>query len=320
MVDVVALGEVLIDFTPQGISDRGNPLFERNPGGAPANVLAYLAKLGKQTAFIGKVGQDQFGIFLKETLEKNGIHTENVIFDSEVNTTLAFVHLKEDGDRSFSFYRNPGADMNLHADEVDEKLIQDSKFLHFGSLSMTSEPVRSATFKALEVAKAAKVLISYDPNLRVPLWPTLELAKEMMLKGMAYADVVKISEEELLFLTGEAEIALGSELLLKDYPNIQLLLVTMGAEGSAFRTARDFGMVPGFKVKAVDTTGAGDSFFGGILYGILERNLDIQGMDGEACAELLTFANAGASIVTTRYGAIAVMPTLAEILEQQKNG
>ncbi|NDL68338.1 PfkB family carbohydrate kinase [Anaerotalea alkaliphila] len=313
MFDVVALGEVLIDFTPQGVSERGNPLFERNPGGAPANVLACLAKLGKETAFIGKVGRDQFGTFLKQTLEENGIHTGGLVFDGQVNTTLAFVHLQPDGDRSFSFYRNPGADMNLHPEEVDFDLVRNTRIFHFGSLSLTGEPVRFTTFEALKVARDAGVLVSYDPNLREPLWESLDLAKEMIGKGMAYADVVKISEEELTFLTGLEDLEEGSKALMASFGNIRLLLVTLGPKGSYYRTADLSGEVPGFMVKAVDTTGAGDSFLGGILHGLLERDLDLDSMGEQDFLNLLLFANAGASIVTTRYGAIAVMPTMEEI-------
>lgn len=319
MYDVVAIGEVLIDFTPLGKSDRGNQIFERNPGGAPANVLAYLAKLNKKTAFIGKVGNDQFGYFLKDTLCNNKIDTKGLRFDEQINTTLAFVHLKEDGDREFSFYRNPGADLNLKNDDIDYEIVKNTKILHFGSLSLTDNPARETTFKVLKYAKQHNILISYDPNLREPLWTSLEIAKEMIIEGLKYADIVKISEEELEFITGINDIEKGSNKILELYDNVKLLLVTLGSKGSYYKTNNANGFVEGFKVEAVDTTGAGDSFFGGILYKLLNLNSKIEQLTNNELDKILLFANAGASIVTTRYGAISVMPTYEEIQNKLNN-
>ncbi|MCT4598841.1 MAG: carbohydrate kinase [Vallitalea sp.] len=313
MYDVVAIGEALIDFTPLGKSDRGNQIFERNPGGAPANVLAYLAKLNKKTAFIGKVGNDQFGYFLKDTLCNNKIDTKGLKFDEQINTTLAFVHLKEDGDREFSFYRNPGADLNLKNDDIDYEIVKNTKILHFGSLSLTDNPARATTFKVLDYAKQHNILISYDPNLRQPLWADLDLAKKMIIEGLRYADIVKISEEELDFITGIDDVEKGSDNILKLYNNIKLLFVTLGDKGSYYKTNNTDGFVGGFKVEAVDTTGAGDSFLGGILYNILTLDKKVGQLTNNDLHDIVKFSNAGASIVTTRYGAISVMPTYEEI-------
>ena len=215
MFDVVALGELLIDFTPAGTSEAGNVLFERNPGGAPANVLAAVTKLGGTGALIGKVGSDQFGFFLRDVLEKHGIDGRGLRFSHDVNTTLAFVQLNEHGDRSFSFYRKPGADTTLAPEDLDFGLIDSAKIFHFGSLSMTDEPARSATRTALEYARKKGKIITYDPNWRPVLWTSDEQAKENMLFGLQYADVLKISEEELMFLTGSGDIDAGSRRFLE---------------------------------------------------------------------------------------------------------
>ena len=313
MYDVVALGECLIDFTPQGKSDRGNDIFEKNPGGAPANVLAFLSKLDKKTGFIGKVGKDQFGLFLKDVLIKNGIDTHSLKEDENVNTTLAFVHLHEDGDRDFSFYRKPGADINLKIEDVDFSMIDNTKIFHFGSLSLTDNPARETTFMVLDYAKEKGITISYDPNLRIPLWSSLDFAKEMIIKGLEYANIVKISEEELEFITGKEEIEEGSKIILDTYSNIELLLVTLGSKGSYFNSRNYEGYVDTIDVKVIDTTGAGDSFFGGVLYCLLEKAKKISELTKEELEEILLFANAGASIVTSRYGAISSMPIKEEI-------
>ncbi|HZJ82955.1 MAG TPA: carbohydrate kinase, partial [Clostridia bacterium] len=264
MMDVVALGELLIDFTPGGVSPDGNELFERNPGGAPANVLASLSRLGGAGGFIGKVGEDQFGYFLRDVLDQNGINSKGLIFSEEANTTLAFVHLEEDGERNFSFYRKPGADIMLREDEVNVELIDDARIFHFGSLSMTQEPSRSATLRAVEYAKQKGKTITYDPNWRPPLWETDGAAKEGMSIGLSYADILKISEEELAFLIGESNLQKGTGLLAD--MGITMILVTLGSEGCFYRYPKGIGNVKGFNVTAVDTTGAGDAFFGGFLY------------------------------------------------------
>ncbi|MCU6712612.1 carbohydrate kinase [Paenibacillus sp. J5C_2022] len=235
-MDVVALGELLIDFTPHGVSDQGQPLFERNPGGAPANVLAALAKLGRKTAFIGAVGNDDFGRYLAETLENSGINTSGMVYTDEARTTLAFVQLDRTGDRSFTFYRKPGADQLLKSEDVHAALVQEAKVFHFGSITLTDEPSRTATLKSAAIARRHGALISYDPNLRLSLWRDAEHARTAIMEGLQLADVVKLSEEELHFLTGTSELEKGSSLLMEQY-GIALLFVTMGADGSYCRAA-----------------------------------------------------------------------------------
>ena len=231
MYDVIALGELLVDFTNNGTSDQGNMLFEANPGGAPCNVLAILAKLGKKTAFIGKVGNDMFGAMLKGTIERVGISSKELKVDKNVNTTLAFVHTFPDGDRAFSFYRNPGADMMLTEDEVDDTFVQSTKIFHFGTLSMTHENVRNATKKAVKAAKKNESLISFDPNLREPLWESLEEAKKQMEYGFEQCDILKISDNEIQFITGIEDYDQGVLYLQNKY-EIPLILLTMGKKGS----------------------------------------------------------------------------------------
>lgn len=317
MYDVVALGEVLIDFTPAGKSDNGNPLFECNPGGAPANVLACLAKLGKQTSFIGKVGSEMFGRFLRQVLEERGIGTEWLLVDEKVNTTLAFVHLEEDGERSFSFHGSPGADTRLEPGDVEKTQFR-SKIFHFGSLSLTHEPARSATRTALKWAREQGMLVSYDPNLRPLLWSSLDEARTQMLAVMDQAHIVKISREELEFLTGTSDLKSGMEQLYQDY-GLKLLLVTMGKEGCHCKLGPKTCQLPGFKVNAVDATGAGDAFLGGMLYQILERGDLLKWGEGEL-AESARFANAVGALATTRKGGIPAMPTLAEVERFLKGG
>lgn len=309
--DVIALGELLIDFTGSGISEQGNPLFEANPGGAPCNVLAMLNKMGHKTAFIGKVGEDIFGIRLKKTLEETGIDTTSLMLDKDVRTTLAFVQNDESGDRSFSFYRNPGADMMLQADEVNEEMIKASKIFHFGTLSMTHENVREATKKALNVAKASGLVISFDPNLRESLWDSLDNAKKQVEYGLGFCDVLKISDNELQWFTKEEDYDKGIQ-ILKDTYHIPLILLSLGREGSRAYYGDKCVEVPAFvREDTVETTGAGDTFLGGCLHFVLEKGLDdLQEADLE---EMLTFANGAASIITTRKGALKVMPDKEEV-------
>lgn len=309
--DVTALGELLIDFPMYGRSDQGNNLFEACPGGAPCNVLALLNKMGKKTAFIGKVGQDQFGTLLKETITEAGIDASNLVMDPEVNTTLAFVHTFPDGDREFSFYRNPGADMMLCPEEVNTEVIAQTKIFHFGTLSMTHDTVREATKKALAAAKENGCLISFDPNLRPPLWSSLDLAKEQMEYGFTQCDILKISDNEIQFVSGKEDYDEGIAYLQERY-HIPLILLTMGKEGSracykGMRVER-----PGFTVKAIETTGAGDTFCGSSLTYILEH--DFHNLTEEQLGEMLTFANGAAALVTTRKGAIKAMPEREEVL------
>ena len=310
--DVVALGELLVDFTQNGKSEQGNPLFEANPGGAPCNVLAMLRKLGKSCAFIGKVGKDGFGEMLTNTVIEAGIDTRALKHDTEVHTTLAIVQTLPGGDRDFSFYRKPGADINLTADELDADLIADCKIFHFGSLSLTDEPCRSATYKALELAKAAGALISYDPNLREPLWPSLDVAKEYISWGMTQCDILKISDNEIEFMTGETDFDKGAAILRETYPNIKLLNVTAGKDGSYsyykdLRTFQPACMLPG----TIETTGAGDTFCASVLNFVLEHDLDNLTLD--ELNEMLKFANTAAYLVTTKKGAIRSMPEKSDV-------
>ena len=309
--DVVALGELLIDFTQNGKSEQGNPLFEANPGGAPCNVLAILAKLGHKTAFIGKVGNDFFGKELKKTLEEVGIDSTRLYMDDEVHTTLAMVHTYPDGDRDFSFYRNPGADMMLTEEEIPEELINDTKIFHFGTLSMTHEGVRAATKKALDMAKKAGAMISFDPNLRPPLWDSLETAKEQVLYGLNYCDILKISDNEIQWLTGEEDYTAGVNWIKERY-QIPLILVSMGKEGSrAYYDGKMVEVKPFLQKNTIETTGAGDTFGGCVLHYICEHGLE--GLTEDNLTEMLTFANAAAALITTKKGALRVMPSRDEI-------
>ena len=309
--DVTALGELLIDFTDNGKSAQGNTLFEANPGGAPCNVLAMLNKCGHPTAFIGKVGKDIFGLKLKSTLEEVGINTSNLIVDENARTTLAFVQTFEDGDRDFSFFRNPGADMLLTAQEVDEELIKDSRIFHFGTLSMTHDGVREATKRAIAVAKESGAVISFDPNLRPPLWNSLEDAKVQVAYGLGQCDVLKISDNEIQWFTGEEDFDAGIAKLRKEY-DIPLILLSMGRDGSrAYYKDLKVEAAPFLQESTIETTGAGDTFGGSCLHYILKYALD--DLDESRLKEMLTFANAAASIVTTRKGALRVMPEIEEV-------
>lgn len=309
--DVIALGELLIDFTENAISEQGNPLLEANPGGAPCNVLAMLKKFGHNTAFIGKVGEDNFGHMLADTIQNIGICTEGLIFDKEVNTTLAFVHTKEDGDRSFSFYRNPGADMMLDEADISDDLIKGSKIFHFGTLSMTHEGVEKATKKAINIAKDNGLVISFDPNLRPPLWSSLDKAKEKMAYGMSKCDVLKISDDEIQFFTGEKDIIKGIQ-KIRDQYDIKLVCATLGRDGSiAFYNDLVINGNPYVTDKTIETTGAGDTFMGSVLHFVIENGID--NFDEEKLATMLDTANRAASLITTRRGALRVMPTMDEI-------
>lgn len=309
--DVTALGELLIDFTENGVSGQGNPLFEANPGGAPCNVLAMLSKLGHKTAFIGKVGKDFFGEQLKLAIEEVGIDASYLKMDESVHTTLALVHTMDDGDRDFSFYRNPGADMMLCEEEVPEKLICDSKVFHFGTLSMTHENVRKATKKALKVAKEAGILISFDPNLRPPLWESLDLAKEQVLYGLGFCDILKISDNEIQWLTGEDDYSAGVAWIRERF-DIPLILVSMGRDGSrAYYKDRMVEAAPFLQANTIETTGAGDTFGACVIHYVCEHGLE--NLEDAQLKDMLTFANAAASIITTRKGALRVMPTSEEV-------
>ena len=309
--DVVALGELLIDFTENGVSAQGNPMLEANPGGAPCNVLAMLNKLGKKTAFIGKVGDDNFGHMLAQTVAESGTDVQNLLFDKTVPTTLAFVHTQPDGDREFSFYRNPGADMMLKKEEVMEDVIRSGKIFHFGTLSSTHPGVREATRHALCVAKDAGLLISFDPNLREPLWNSLEDARAEIAYGLSWCDILKISDNELEFMTGTDYYTKGVETLRRSY-DIPLIFVTLGKDGSrAYYRDLVVESAPYLQEHTIETTGAGDTFEGCALNYVLDHGLEA--LTENDLRELLTFANAGASLITTRKGALRVMPSEEEI-------
>lgn len=310
--DVVALGELLIDFTENGLSEQGNPLLEANPGGAPCNVLSMLQKLGDKTAFIGKVGNDGFGHLLTKAVQEQGIDTTGLVYDNDVHTTLALVLKKENGDRDFAFYRNPGADMNLKEKEVNESLIASSSIFHFGTLSLTDESVKKATQKAVKVAKENGLTITFDPNLREPLWRSLEEAHEQVAWGLQQADVVKISDNEITWFTGMDNYDEGIAFLQKEYPNLKLICLSMGGDGSK-AVYRDIHVAyPAFLQEAtIETTGAGDTFCACMIHTVLENGIDH--LDEEKLKEMLKFANAAASLVTTKKGALRVMPTKEEV-------
>lgn len=311
MFDVVALGELLIDFTENGLNDAGNPVLTANPGGAPCNVLAMLQKLGRKTAFIGKVGRDAFGDFLTATVEEQGICTKNLLKDEKVPTTLAFVHTAPDGDRSFSFYRNPGADMMLREKDIDYSVIDDSKLFHFGTLSMTDSEVEKATVAALDYAKKKGKLISFDPNLRPLLWDDMEHAKRMMIYGIEHCDILKIADDEICFLTGCDSVEAAVKAFTEKY-SVKLACVTLGKNGSiALYAGRQVTAAPFIREDTIETTGAGDTFMACVINYCLENGLD--NLTDEMLHEMLRFANAAAALITTRKGALKVMPERAEI-------
>ena len=306
-LDVVALGELLVDMAEGQPSDQGNMTFEACPGGAPCNVLALLSKAGMKTAFIGKVGDDFLGHMLAETIQSVGISAKGLTYDGNVKTTLAFVHKKPDGDRDFSFYRNPGADMMLTEDEVDEALISSAKIFHFGTLSMTAEGVRAATKKAVRIARDQGCLISFDPNLREPLWASLDQAREQMLWGLKNCDILKISDNEVEFLTGQSDMTKGFE-AIRALTSARFVFVTLGKDGSMGWAGGQVVSAPGVRMESVvDTTGAGDTFMGCALYYILTHGTDLS--DAQV-TELLEFANGKAALITQVKGALKVMPEI----------
>ncbi len=312
MYDAVAIGELLIDFVHKGNTENGYPIMHANPGGAPGNFLSVLAKYGLKTGFLGKVGSDAFGELLLDTLAKAGIDTAGIISDDSVFTTLAFVTLDADGDRTFSFARKPGADTRLQHAELKNSMIQDTKVFHFGTLSMTDEPAREATKLAVTAAKNAGALITFDPNYRAPLWKSKALAAEQMLWGVKQADVIKVGSDELrLLLDDDTETA--AHRLIQDF-GVKLALVTMGKEGCYFVNKNACGAVPTFNdVKTIDTTGAGDIFGGAAVYKLLETQMKPEKLTKEQLVELASFANAAASLSTTRSGGIPSIPAKEEV-------
>lgn len=313
MIDVVALGELLIDFTCVSTDAEGYPTMAAHPGGAPANFLAALTKFGASTAFLGKVGTDALGKLLTGTLQKAGIETRGLIASDDVFTTLAFVTLDASGDREFSFSRKPGADTCITFEELDLSLVDEAKVLHFGTLSLTDEPARSATYQLVDYAKAAGKLITYDPNLRKPLWKDLEEAKRQMLWGLSKADVVKISDEEVEFLFGLG-VQEGAKYILDNYP-VKLVFVTCGPEGCFFKNAAGEGMVAGMQgIKVVDTTGAGDIFGGSAVWKLLQLGGDPASVGPEDVTDVVRFACTSAGLSTTKPGGISSVPDYETVL------
>ena len=312
MFDVIALGELLVDFTGSGASPQGNPVYEANPGGAPCNVLAMLKKLGRSCAFVGKVGDDLFGRMLRDAAEAAGICMDHLVFDRETRTTLAFVKTFGNGDRDFSFYRNPGADMMLREEELPLDEIAQSRVFHFGTLSMTHEGARRATVKAVEHARAGGAVISFDPNLRPPLWDSLDEARRQMEYGLSQCGVLKIADNELEFMTGEKDFDKGAAILRGKFPNIRLFNVTAGAQGSYSYYEDKQVFVPACRRGGViETTGAGDTFCACVLDFVLAHGLD--GLTREDLSTMLRFANTAAYLVTTRKGALRSMPDAGEV-------
>lgn len=315
--DVTAVGELLIDFTPNGKNEQGMELFARNPGGAPANVLAMNARLGGETAFIGKVGRDAFGEFLRQTLVDSRIDVSGLVVDERVPTTLAFVQLDSRGDRTFSFYRNPGADLMLSPGELYKNVIEDCAIFHFGSVSLTGDPSRTATFEAAAGARRMGKLVSFDPNFRPLLWEDTGDAKTQMKQGACMADLVKVSREELELLTGESDLLNGSEKLLE--LGASLVLVSLGSEGAFYRNQNAFGQLHTYDVKTVDTTGAGDAFLGAVHYRLKGKSAgQLRELSKDELEDIVDFANAAGSLTTAKKGAIPAMPSREEIEECRK--
>ena len=311
MTDITAVGEILIDLTQSGPSSRGIPQFDANPGGAPANLAVAAARLGASTAFVGKVGADSFGTFLKNTLMENHVDVSAVVTDPENATTLAVVSLDITGERSFSFYRDPSADVNLRPEEIPAELLKGSRFLHFGSVRLSADPARCATLHAVKTAKEAGALISYDPNYRASLWPDEETAIAWMKAPLESVDILKVSDEELPLLTGTTDLEAGSSQL--SAKGIRLVLVTLGADGAYYRFGNAAGYIPGVPCQVADTNGAGDTFLGAVLAQLSKtglENLTVSGLE-----TILHFANKAASITTSRPGAIPAMPSYGEVFE-----
>ena len=311
MYHIAALGELLIDFTESGVSQSGMRLFEQNPGGAVANVLAAMARLGEQTAFIGKVGDDMHGRFLKETLGNAGIDTTGLVMANDFFTTLAFVALSPNGERTFSFARKPGADTQLRVEEINESILKSTGILHVGSLSLTDEPARSATHAAINTAKAHSAVISYDPNYRASLWKDEATAKERMRELLSYVDIMKLSDEETELLTDEAEPELAAKRL--NDRGIPCVAVTLGKRGALVSVGGSSMIVPGYRNTAVDTTGAGDAFWGGFLHRMVTLNKRPEQLTIQQAADCADWGNAVATCCVQKRGAIPAMPTLNEV-------
>lgn len=311
MFDITAVGEILIDLTQSGVNELGIPQFAANPGGAPANLAVAASRLGASTAFIGKVGNDSFGENLRSCLKENGVDVTGLATDPKQHTTLAVVALDAAGERNFSFYRDPSADVNLSADEISTAQLSSTRFLHFGSVSLTDEPSRSATLYAVKTAKEKGAIISYDPNYRASLWPDESTAIAQMKAPLELVDVLKVSDEELPLLTGTEDLEAGTAILAAK--GIRLVLVTLGAKGSFYRFRDQTGKIPGVPCKVGDTNGAGDTFFGAAL-SRLAKYPSLEVLTISELEEIIAFANKAASLTTSRHGAIPAMPTLEEVL------
>ena len=311
MIDITTIGEILIDLTQSGRTEQGIPRFDANPGGAPANLAVAAARLGARTAFIGRVGNDSFGDYLKRCLAENGVDVRGMSVDEKARTTLAVVALDERGERTFSFYRDPSADVNLSMEHVPMELLGGTKVLHFGSVSLTAEPARTATLEAAKTAKASGAYVSYDPNYRASLWPDEETAVRNMTEPLSMVDILKVSDEELPLLTGCTDPEKGSARLTDQ--GVRLVLVTLGAEGAFYRFDGHTGHVPGVPCKVGDTNGSGDTFFGAALSQLVKLS-SLDQLTVPELERILAFANKAASITTSRHGAIPAMPTLAEVL------
>ena len=313
MFDITTVGEILIDLTQTGISDKGIPIYNANPGGAPANVAVAASKLGAKTAFIGKVGNDSFGRFLCDTLQKYDVSTDGVITDKIANTTLAVVSVNENGERSFAFYRKNNADTLLSENEIIDLQLRNTHILHFGSVSLTAEPSRTATISAVKRAKSFGALISYDPNYRESLWSSLDEAVEQMKKPLDLVDILKVSDEELPLISGKTDVKDGAKYLCDKY-NIKLVLVTLGAKGAYYRFKDCAGIVDGVSVTVADTNGAGDTFFGAFLSRMVYMGkYNPSDLTEDEIKDMLAFSNNAAAITTSRSGAIPAMPTIGEI-------
>jgi len=310
--EAICLGEALIDFVAleSGVTLAGASGFKKAPGGAPANVAVGLAKLGVATAFIGKVGDDPFGHFMADTLREQGVEVSHLGFSRQARTALAFVALAAQGERDFGFYGQPSADMLLNPEEIEAGFIASAKAFHYGSITMIQEPARSATHHAAQLARDAGLLVSYDPNLRADLWDSLDRARLEIVAGLDYPAVVKVSEEELEFITGIADLSVGARRLL-DHPTVRLVAVTRGARGCFFRTREFEGAVPGLSVEVVDTTGAGDGFVAGLLAGLLESG-GLERLGAEELRRMVVYANAVGALTCTKKGAIPALPNRAE--------
>lgn len=314
--DIVALGELLIDFTEFAYTESGNRLFEQNPGGAPANLLTVASHMGYRTAFIGKVGTDMHGAFLKKTLEKEGIDVRGIAEDEDYFTTLAFVEIDKTGERKFSFARKPGADIMLRNEELPKKMLAECKIFHFGSLSMTDDPARGATLEAIQLAKEAGAIISYDPNYRAALWKSREIAVETMKGVISLADVLKVSDEESLLLTGKTSYTEAADVFLS--LGLKVVAITLGDQGVLVAGRNAKAVIDAFPVKTVDTTGAGDSFWGGFLSCFLSLNQSIDRMEREDIKKCAAFGNAVAALCVQKRGGIPSIPSKEAVVTFMK--